>query len=154
MPDDSGQLLGYYDPSHMPPAATFNLTVKLFDRLIVGVGADTRLPESHSKILIAVFTTGFMTAAPPTIGTTRDQAAVAGKLLVGWKTSNLSNLGEDTPPIDQPDSGNGLNKFQIATEGLLLSYLLLQLVDMALQLKNLVDQQPDLYISYPGQLGL
>lgn len=125
----------------MPAAAALDLPVKLLDRLVMGVGADSGLTEGQPQVLIAIFATGGVSTASTTVRAARNQPAVADKLFVGRKAGNIANLGQDAPSIHQTNPGNRGNQLQIITESFLLANRLLESMNMDLQLDDLIDQE-------------
>src|SRR5699024_7101078 len=81
MPDDPGQLFGDHGSGYLPPASSFNLAIKSFNRFVVGISANSSLSKSQSQIFIPILIAGLMSAGSPTVITSWDQAAIAGKLL-------------------------------------------------------------------------
>src|SRR5699024_2107435 len=104
MPDDSGQLFGNHRSCYLPATSSFNLTVKVLNRFVMTIGIDRRLPESHTQIFIAIFIAGFMPAGSSAVIASRDQPAVAGKLLIAREAINISGFSQNTPAIHKPDA--------------------------------------------------
>src|SRR5699024_5618657 len=104
MPNDASQLFGNHDSCHLPSASSFNLSIEFLHGFVMAVSIDRCLTKSYTQICIAILIAGLVSAGSPTVITSRNQAAIADKLLIARKAVNISNLCQNAPYAYHPDA--------------------------------------------------